>query len=545
MKRTGRKKPGKIIILAIFLAACPLAFIPAPAVELSISTDEDCIISSLSPHDHEIIQTNLAGSWSNILSSLTSQLPACSNLDAIEYKSDNKVYFSLEEDTLIGATVYADEDIILWNGSVFSLAWDGSSNGLPPCVNLDALAVTSESPLEFLFSLDGTANLTGVGWICDEDVISFKTGSGFNGLPFDGSEEGIPLQADLDGLAVLSSTEWLMSFDVPLVIGALSVDDADLVVWNPVSSQFATSLWFDASSNSVPDNVDVDAVAVMPAPTPTPTSTPTPTPTPTPTGTATPTPTPSDDSYEQNDALATAWYPDRDWANEWLSTINGQGIQWDNDWYKIWVESGKQKIIVDCRFTHANGNIDIALYTETGRKKESAGTVDNEYLEYTAPVGDMYYHILVYGANSGNTYDLWWNDVNPSITPTPTATVIPTPTSTATPTPTETVIPTPTSTATETVIPTPTGTATPTPTGTESPTPTPTGTSTPTPTETLIPTPTATATPTITASPTPTPSNDMREMIDYLLGRLSGVAHDKNLDGNYDVSDIIWMIVNE
>jgi len=299
MNEIYQEKLPKILIPGMFLAAFLLALIPARAVDLCLSTDEDCVISSVSPHDHEVVQTNLSGSWTNVLSSLTSQLPACANLDALDYRSDTKVYFSLEEDALIGATVYADEDIILWNGSVFSLAWDGSASGLPSCVNLDALTVTSESPLEFLFSLDGNANLTGVGWICDEDVISFKTGVGFDGLPFDGSEEGIPPQADLDGLAVLSSTEWLMSFDVPLVIGALSVDDADLVVWNPVSSQFGTSLWFDASANSVPDNVDLDAIRVSPSPTPTPTPTPTatptktPTPTPTPTGTATHTQTPT------------------------------------------------------------------------------------------------------------------------------------------------------------------------------------------------------------------------------------------------------------
>jgi outer membrane biosynthesis protein TonB len=76
----------------------------------------------------------------------------------------------------------------------------------------------------------------------------------------------------------------------------------------------------------------------------------------------------------------------------------------------------------------------------------------------------------------------------------------PTPTATATqaPTPTPTEAPTPTPTATPTQAPTPTPTATPT----EAPTPTPT----PQPTESTRPTPTPTPQPTESTQPTPTPT---------------------------------------
>ena len=80
------------------------------------------------------------------------------------------------------------------------------------------------------------------------------------------------------------------------------------------------------------------------------------------------------------------------------------------------------------------------------------------------------------------------NCVEPSSTPTSTATVTPTntltPTNTTTPTNTETPTPTPTPTVTETPTNTPTPTNTETPTNTPTPTNTETPTNTPTPTQT-------------------------------------------------------------
>jgi len=458
---------------------------------LSFSTDESCIISKLTAEDHEVTGTDLAGSWSNVLADLTSQLPEAANIDALDYLNEKAVYFSLDSTSRVVDAIYDDEDIIFWNGSAFSMAWDGSANGLPECADIDALHIVNKSPLSFLFSIDGNANLTGVGFVNDEDIVSFN-GSIFVDVPFAGSSEGIPRNADLDALAVRSDTEWIMSFDVPLLVDKIFADDADLLVWNPVKASFETSLWFDASGQAIADNVDLNASRASSDPTPTATPTPTPT----------PTPPPSEDNYEENDSLATGWYPDpeRDWADEWLSTIDGIGVSKDMDWYKIFVEDGHKHILVDCRFTHADGNIDIALYTEGGRKQDSLSLTDNEYIDYTAKETNRFYWILVTGDYAGNTYDLWWNDLDPSVTPTPTP----------------------------------------------SPTPTPTPTSSPTPTPTPTTSPSATATPTPTASPTPP---DVNDIVDYLLGLISPTpsekdAMDTNGDGDVDAADVIFLVLS-
>ena len=75
---------------------------------------------------------------------------------------------------------------------------------------------------------------------------------------------------------------------------------------------------------------------------------------------ALPPPSP-DDSYEDNNNLQSAY--DISGLNEiFLSSIDGNGVQIDPDWYEIFVPAGQNRLSVQAIFTHyAGGNIDIAL----------------------------------------------------------------------------------------------------------------------------------------------------------------------------------------
>jgi hypothetical protein len=119
----------------------------------------------------------------------------------------------------------------------------------------------------------------------------------------------------------------------------------------------------------------------------------------------------TEDTYEENDDLETAWYPGYNWERTWLSSFDGLGRQADEDWYQIDVDPGSERIQVDCQFTHAEGDIDIELYDSTGTflaKSNSAS--DDEFIDYAGSFGGTYY-IRVYKGNAGNIYDLWWDDV--------------------------------------------------------------------------------------------------------------------------------------
>lgn len=118
----------------------------------------------------------------------------------------------------------------------------------------------------------------------------------------------------------------------------------------------------------------------------------------------------TDDAYEENDTLAAA-YDLSSHENTWLSSIQGYGTQRDADWYRIDVTPDFQRLVIDLQFTHADGDIDLALFDAGGAwMAGSASTDDNEHIDTTVPAGGIYY-IKVYYADAGNTYDLWWDDL--------------------------------------------------------------------------------------------------------------------------------------
>ncbi|MBN1305662.1 MAG: pre-peptidase C-terminal domain-containing protein [Anaerolineales bacterium] len=119
---------------------------------------------------------------------------------------------------------------------------------------------------------------------------------------------------------------------------------------------------------------------------------------------------PVDDNYESNDTLGTA-YDITTQERVWLTGIDGIGVQADNDWYKIEVTSGYQRVQVDARFIDSEGDIDIRLCNAAGTSlASSTSTSDNEFIDFTVPSGGAYY-IQVYYDNLGNGYNLWWDDL--------------------------------------------------------------------------------------------------------------------------------------
>jgi hypothetical protein len=71
------------------------------------------------------------------------------------------------------------------------------------------------------------------------------------------------------------------------------------------------------------------------------------------------------------------------------------------------------RILVDARFTDADGDIDIQLVDASGTVLATSNSIsDDEYIDYTVVAGGTYY-IRVYFGDAGNRYQLWWDDVQP------------------------------------------------------------------------------------------------------------------------------------
>ncbi|MFX1475963.1 MAG: zinc-ribbon domain-containing protein [Promethearchaeota archaeon] len=126
----------------------------------------------------------------------------------------------------------------------------------------------------------------------------------------------------------------------------------------------------------------------------------------------------TDDNYEPNDNMESA-YDLTDYEQTWLSEIDGYGVQWDDDWYEIYISSGNSHLDVQLTFTHALGDIDIRVVDTYGGTVDSSTSVsDNEYIDIDIAPGT--YYLEVYYDDEGNSYDLWWDDSVSGTTPTGT-----------------------------------------------------------------------------------------------------------------------------
>ncbi len=122
------------------------------------------------------------------------------------------------------------------------------------------------------------------------------------------------------------------------------------------------------------------------------------------------------DNYEENDTLATAYtgFPEA----TWLNTVDGYATQEGDDWYKIYITANYNRLVVECDFTHAEGDIDVAIYNSAGSKIVlSNTTTDDEFIDVVLPTSGEYYYIRAAG-DGGNEYNLWWDDLNALDAPT-------------------------------------------------------------------------------------------------------------------------------
>ena len=243
----------KILIFSLLLLFFLVSFSFAQQNYILFTTEENFNIDFLQVTDENVV--NYTGGSFDLSSLLPAgTLPNYVSIDALGKLSANDIVISLDEDAVIDSVLYADEDLIKFNGSTFSLWWDGSAFGLPESVNLDAVHVFYASPQNFMFSLSEDAILPGTGYVADEDLIQFS--NGVFTKKFDGSYYGIPREADVDAAAYKAG--YIISLDSAVVINGTLYDDADLFRYT--GGRFI--MFFDASEAGLPEEININAVEV-------------------------------------------------------------------------------------------------------------------------------------------------------------------------------------------------------------------------------------------------------------------------------------------
>jgi hypothetical protein len=170
--------------------------------------------------------------------------------------------FTLDVATsLPGGLSVMTADVIRYDGSVYTLELDASTHGVPGEAIADAVAVDDTDNL--LLSFDTSVTL-GAITAHDEDVVRFD-GAVFS-LLLDGSAAGVPFELDLDAVhRLVTNGHLLLSFDSGGQVGSVLFDDEDVLEFDPVSVTW--ELNDDAAARfEAWLSADLDALAAVPAP---------------------------------------------------------------------------------------------------------------------------------------------------------------------------------------------------------------------------------------------------------------------------------------
>ena len=190
-------------------------------------------------------------------------LAAAVNLDAIAVK-DGITYFSLTAPANvpgIGGKV-DDSDVVAYNGSAFTLYFDGSANGLATnAEDVDAIAFDEAGKL--LLSTLGSYAVTGGLKGGDEDLLRFD--GGVWTLRFDGSHNAGLAAEDVVGAAVAANGDIYLSLLDGFNMGGISGNAADVFICHPgslgaLNTTCDYSLFWDAISYGLPafDAIEIE-----------------------------------------------------------------------------------------------------------------------------------------------------------------------------------------------------------------------------------------------------------------------------------------------
>jgi len=182
------------------------------------------------------------------------------------------MYLSLLNDaTLPGGLTVANDDILAFDGSAFSLYFDGSDVGLTSFA-IDGFSIIGPTQILMSFTTSGT-----VGGVAmdDSDVLRFTATSlgaataGTFSMYFDGSDVGLSTAGeDVDAVELLADGRLLVSTtNTATLPEGFSVEDEDLLAFTPTSLGTVTAgswaVYFDGSDVGLSNSAeDVDAVAV-------------------------------------------------------------------------------------------------------------------------------------------------------------------------------------------------------------------------------------------------------------------------------------------
>jgi hypothetical protein len=182
------------------------------------------------------------------------------------------LYFSLLNAGTVGGVAADNEDVLFFNGTTFSLAFDGTDVGLTT-FRIDAFSFLDADSL--LLSFDAAGPVAGAGTVDDSDVVRFDATSlgpntaGTFSMYFQGADVGLTASGeDVDAFELLPNGHILISTVNAAGVTGVTGADEDLLEFTPTSLGTVTAgtfaMYFDGSDVGLSTTAgeDIDAAAV-------------------------------------------------------------------------------------------------------------------------------------------------------------------------------------------------------------------------------------------------------------------------------------------
>lgn len=206
---------ASLFALASVSAATPLE-------RVRVSSDVTTSVGSTTFDDADVAEDNLAGT--PIVVPLGT-IPAAADLDAYQILPDGKQLLSFDITVPLPGGLTAEPcDVVRWDGTSYTFAFQGRPRGIPPGVNVDAVATRGTS---LLLSFDVSVDF-GSFRADDADLVLFD-GVAFS-LFFEAAATGVDPALDLDAADYLECNGHILaSFDGDGTLGTLHFGDGDVL----------------------------------------------------------------------------------------------------------------------------------------------------------------------------------------------------------------------------------------------------------------------------------------------------------------------------
>jgi len=228
-KITEKMALAGVMGLAALLCLFPLALHAEKVPDTVVySPDITAVLGGVTVNDEDVAKDDMAG----LVTMLdVGTIPNFTDVNACHAERIGAQLLSFDTTvSLPGGLIAGPGDVVRFDGITYTVEFDAVANGLPNGVIIDAVSVGNNNDL--LLSFDTTVALDGIT-VEDEDLVRFN-GTTFS-LFFDGSDAGVPAALDLDGAYLNCNGSLLLSFDGSAMIDGMAFDDEDVLLYDPAS----------------------------------------------------------------------------------------------------------------------------------------------------------------------------------------------------------------------------------------------------------------------------------------------------------------------